>query len=90
MPHGPFRHRDKSNRQQDTPDELSRLFGLDTSTDPGPDQPTAIVDSPIAVTVPATSTITATSQTQPCTYLCLLRVLYLTPLKPPPPHRLLP
>jgi hypothetical protein len=90
MPHGPFRH----GRRQGLPNELSRLFGLDTSTDPGTVQPTptSIVDSPVAVTVSATSAntpVSPTSQAQPCTYLCLLQMRNnLTPLKPPPLYRL--
>ncbi|KAF8498492.1 hypothetical protein F5888DRAFT_1802691 [Russula emetica] len=71
MLHGPFRHRrgDKF-RRQNLPDELSHLFGLGSSTDPGTVQPTptSIVDSSVAVTVPATSAITPvspTSQAQP-------------------------
>lgn len=72
MPHGPFkhRHRDKSGRQ-DGVDELSRLFGLDTSTDSSQSTPTAIVDSPIAITPTATSSSTPVSS---CTYLRLLRM----------------
>jgi hypothetical protein len=68
MPHGPFRHgrRAKSN-PQDGANELSRLFGLDTSIN----SPTAIVDSPVAVTLSATSASTPVSS---CTYLCLLRI----------------
>lgn len=90
MPHGPFRHR----RRQGLPNELSRLFGLDTSTDPGTVQPapTSIVDSPVAVTASATSASTpapATSQAQPCTYLCLLQMRNnLTPFKHPLLYRL--
>ena len=68
MPHGSFRHR---RRRQNVPDELSRLFGLDTSTDPGQSTPTSIVDSPIAVTLSATSANTPVSS---CTYLCLRRM----------------
>lgn len=75
MPHGPFRHR----RRQGVANELSRLFGLNTSTDPGVVQPTptSAVDSVVAVTVPATSAntpVSATSQAQPCAYLRLLRI----------------
>jgi hypothetical protein len=89
MPHGPFRH----GRRQGLPNELSRLFGLDTSTDPTVQPTTAIVDSPVAVSVSATSAntpVSPTSQAQPCTYLCLLRIHNnLAPFKPPQLHRLL-
>ncbi len=78
MPHGPFRHRrrppvDRQNGQ-DVPNELSRLFGLDTSTDPAQPTPntapTATVDSPVVVTPATTSTpVAPTSQAQLCTYL---------------------
>lgn len=78
MPHDPFRHRRraKSDRQDSgnaLPNELSRLFGLDTSTDAGQSTPTATVDSPIAVTVSATSAAAATPVSS-CTYLRLLRI----------------
>ena len=79
MPHGPFRHRrrDKSNRQdgkQDGANELSRLFGLDTSTDPATEAtPTTVVDSPVGITVPATTANTPAS-TSSCMYLCLPRM----------------
>lgn len=69
MPHGPFRHRRRDKPvQPGVENELSQLFGLDTSTTEGP---TSTVDSPIAVSVTATSANTPLSS---CTYLCLLRM----------------
>ncbi|KAI0277001.1 hypothetical protein BGY98DRAFT_1187464 [Russula aff. rugulosa BPL654] len=59
MPHGPFRHRRRDKPvQQGVENELSQLFGLDTSTTEGP---TSTVDSPIAVSVSVTSAKTPVS-----------------------------
>ena len=69
MPHGPFGHRRRQHgKGQDVPDELSRLFGLDSST-ADPAQPTpnpapaSVVNSPVAVTTPATTNTPAQSRT---------------------------
>ena len=73
MLHGPIdqRRHHHVNRQN----FLSRLFGVDSTSDTTQATPTSIVDSPIAITVSATSTVSSsTSATQPCSSLCLPRM----------------